>query len=203
MCEQKRRYSDRDEPYARIGFAAYQHFYTRHMGQRTPLTHKQFATSDYHGGFIRFGKYALSINMIQPLAFVDFLLRIEVPIDRWTQPDWYARYIRELNKNETPLEAIERNFMLMKQWSRDTGYDWGDFFRQIAPPLAALWIINGRISPWLLFTASSATDLLRRFNTEQKMMVDKAIDITYWKERLARHKGDVERIRTLLAENNI
>jgi len=202
LCEQKRRFLQRDEPSVRLAFATYQHFYTRYMRQRT-LTHKSFSTSPFYNAFLRFAKYALSLNMSHPLAFVDFLLRVDAPIDKWTQPDWYARYIRELNKNETPMEAIERNFLLMQQWSIDTGHNWRDFFRLIAAPLATLWIINGRISPWLLFTASSAVDLMRRFNKEQQQMVDNTIDIVYWKAKIARHQESVDLIRGMLAEHNI
>lgn len=201
ICEQKRRYLHRDNKTEKLAFIVYQHFLRVSLRQTASQTN--FARSRLYAAFVRFARHLMSLEVSNPLAFVDFLLRIEQPIDRWTKPEIYARYIRELNKNETPLEAIERNFMLMEQWAISTGENWRDFFRRIPPPQAVLWIIGGRISPWLLLTASSATDLTKRLNAEQGQMIDKAIDTDFWQAKIARHRDEVEMIRAMLAERDL
>jgi len=203
VCEQKRRHLQRDDKSVKLAFFIYQHFYQVAMKRRQPPNYEQFAHSQFYTDFIRFARYLIDLGAISPRHFVDFLLRVEAPIARWTNPVMYATYIRELNKNETPDQAIERSFMLMEQWSVESGEDWRDFFRKLPPPQATLWIINGKISPWLLFTASSAPALMARLNTEQAAMVDQAIDTTYWRAKLARHQPIVDAFRTTLAENGI
>lgn len=203
LCEQKRRHLARDDHPVRLGFMAYQQFYTKAMGRRTPPDYASFAKSKMYAAFVRFGKHLIDLNTVNPRAFIDFLLRIEAPIDRWTSPTLYGTYIRELNKNESPLDAIERNFMLMQQWSLENDVDWRDFFRKVDPPRAALWIVSGRISPWILLTASSAGDLLDRMTADQMKTIEQAVDADFWRAKLARNAEEVETIRTMLAENGI
>jgi hypothetical protein len=203
MCEQKRRHLQRDEKPVKLAFIAYQTFYQRSMRQKTPPTYTSFAKSTLYLVFVRFGRHVLDLNAVNPLAFIDFLLRVEAPIDKWMNPTLYSTYIRELNKNETPLDALARNFILMQQWATENGDDWRTFFRKIDVPLAALWIANGRISPWVLFIASSAHDLMQRFNPEQVALIEHSIDPEFWRLKIERHQSDVEMIREVLAEHGI
>lgn len=203
LCEQKRRYLQRDDKAVKLGFLAYDRFYQRSMGRRKPQTYESFAKSTLYSGFVRFGKHLIDINALNLIGFIDFLLRIEAPIDKWISTILYATYVRELNKTEPALDALERNFMLMQEWAVSTGAEWFDFFRKVEPALATLWISSGRISPWVLFTASSAHDLLARFSPEQTGLVEKAIDPEFWRLKLERHQQEVEVIRSMLAENGI
>jgi len=98
---------------------------------------------------------------------------------------------------------LERNFLLMQQWANDTGDHWQDFFRRVEPPLAALWIASGRISPWVLFVASSAHDLLNRFSPEQHAILDAAIDLGFWRLKIKHHQHDVDIIRAMLTDHGI
>jgi hypothetical protein len=182
---------------------AYQQFYRRSMAQHKLPTMESFEASKLYTAFVRFARHLLDLAAINPMSFVDFLVRTEAPIDKWTHPVYYGTYIRELNKNEGLLAAIERSFIVMEHWAIDAGERWQDFFRLLAPAKAVLWIINGRISPWLLFTASSTPDLLTRLNPEQLRKVEDAIDVAFWTIKLERHQADVEHIRAMLKEWNI
>jgi hypothetical protein len=201
LCEARRRHLQRDDKPVKLGFMAYERFLKRTM--RKHPTYESFSASSLYGAFIRFGRYLINLNAMNPLGFIDYLILAETPIARWTDNVMYSTYIRELNKNEPPIDAIERNFTLMQQWSTSSGEEWFDFFRKVEPPQAALWIANGRISPWLLFTASSAHALFARFTSEQTAMVENTIDPGFWQLKIERHKEEVNTIRAMLAENGI
>lgn len=201
LCEPKRRFLQRDDKSVKLAFIAYQRFYERAMRRET--TQAKFEASQFYTAFVRFARYLLDVNAINPTAFVDFLIRVEAPVDKWTQPKYYSRYIQELNKNESLLDAIERSFMVMEHWAVDSDADWHDFFRCLSPAKATLWLISGKISPWLLFTASSAADLFKRLNAEQMAMIEQAIDVTFWRAKLARHQAEVDEIRVMLTEHGI
>lgn len=202
MCELKRRFLQRDDKSVKLGYMAFQQFYQRSMRKPAP-SYDKFSASNLYTGFVRFGRYVIDLQVVKPLSFLDFLLSVETPIDRWTKPILYETYIRELNKNEAPLDALERNFLLMQQWANNTGDRWQDFFRRVEPPLAALWIGSGRISPWVLFVASSAHDLLSRFSPEQNFILDAAIDPVFWRLKIKHHQADVDIIRAMLTEHGI
>lgn len=201
VCEQKRRFLQRDERHVRLGFMAYEEFYRHAMHQA--VSYDNFMASTLYGGFVRFGRHLLNLGAINVVGFINFLLRIEAPIDEWTNLRLYRTYIRELSKTETALDAIERNFRLMQQWSETSGEQWHDFFRKVEPPLATLWISNGRLSPWMLFTASSANELLTRLNQEQTGMVEQSVDTEFWQLKIERHQQEVEEIRSMLAQHGI
>lgn len=203
VCEPKRRHQQRDEKPVKFAFIAYQHFF-RHSMRGKPLpSYESFAKNNLYLAFVRFGRYVQDINAVNPLGFVDFLLHVTAPIDKWISPTLYNTYIRELNKNETPLDALERNILLMQTWARDTGNDWREFFHKVEPPLAALWISNGRISPWMLFVAASAHDLMQRLQADQTALIERSIDPEFWRLKIERHQHDVEIIREVLAEHGI
>ncbi len=202
MCGQKQRFLDRDLPHVRLAFAVYQRFYQLSYGAKraTAKSYEDFARSPYYAAFVRFGRYVRSMNVVAWEAFVDYLIRGAVKLDRWESPVIYEAYIRDLNRRESADAAIERNILLMQQWSIDTGEAWVDFFRKVPTTLATQWIRSGRISPWVLYTAPSATDLFSRMSDEQLTLIESYIDPSFWKAKLDRHIDDVESIKAILKE---
>lgn len=203
LCEPKRRHLQRDDKAVQIGFMAYQQFWLRSMHRKMPPDYVKFAKSTMYLAFVRFGRRVIELHAINPMGFVEFLLRNQTKIDEWTNPTRYISYVRELTKAEQAVDAIERNFKLMQRWASDTSQDWHEFFYRIEPSLAVLWIISGRISPWILFTASSAHDLFDRLTVEQVNMAEQVIDREFWQIKMKRHEDEVTLIRSMLAENGI
>lgn len=203
MCEQKERFLDKDRKHVKLAFKVYQHFYTISYRAQKPKTYEDFAKSKYFRAFTKFGKYLLDVNAVNMMAFVDFLIKMQVPLDDWCKESVYQLYLREYTKKETPLAAIERNFLLMQQWELETGEDWRNFFRKVQPTLATMWIRAGRISPWLLYTAQSAQDLFSRMSEEQVNLIRDAIDPKYWEKKLRDEAENIKVICDILEEEGI
>lgn len=195
VCEQRRRHLDRNEQNVKLGFWVYQRFYKRNYRNIRERTFEDFRKSSVYLAFCKFGRYLLDINAVNVNAFIDFILDGGIPVDQWTNSVVYETYLRELNKKETPEAALERNFLLMQQWADHNSAEWTDFFRQIAPPLATLWIRTGRISPWVLYTASSAAELFARMTDEQMSLVEAAIEPKFWMKKLEAEAAQVAIIR--------
>lgn len=192
-CEKKRRWLWKDEKYATMGFRAYQLFYEISMKSKKPKTQEDFIESQYYTAFIRFGKYLVDINAIDPIGFTDFLVRTNVRLDDWCSPRPYEIWIRELGKKEHPDRALERNILLMEQWARETGEDWTDFFRHVSTPLATRWIKTGRLSPWLLFTVGQ--DLIERLSDEQLVLIQELLDSNFWSKKFETYAEEVRSIK--------
>jgi len=199
-CEQKRRAMQRDDKDVKIGFMAYQRFFVQRMARRSrPPTYESFCKSSLYLAFVRFGRHVIQTNAINPMGFTDFLIKADVAIDNWTSPTVYETYVRELNKNELPVEALERTLLFMQQWATENEVNLTDFFRVVPTPLATLWIKSGRISPWILLMAPSASELMGRLSTEQADLVNSAVDADFWDAKMRRHKDAAEAISTELA----
>jgi len=203
LCEAKRRVMQRSERHVELGFAAFRRFWERRQNPRHMPDWPKFEANSLYIVFVKFGRHILNMQVINPLGFVDFLLRAEVAIDHWCDSDKYQSYIREMIKNETPLEALERSLVLMESWGEKNQENWTDFFRKISPSLAVLWILSGRISPLILLTAPSAPALLNRLDSGQMAKINAVIDERFWEIKMSRHKEQIDYIVAELRANDL
>lgn len=192
-CEKKRRWLWKDEKYATMGFRAYQLFYEVGMKYKKVKTQEDFIDSQYYSAFIKFGKHLVDINAIDPIGFTEFLIRTNVRLDDWCLPRPYEIWVRELGRKEHPDRALERNILLMEQWSRETGEEWTDFFRKVNPQLATKWIKTGRLSPWLLFTVGD--QLVERLSDEQLVLVQELLEPGFWFKKFDTFEDEVRSIK--------
>ena len=73
-CEKKRRWFQRDEPHARLGFMAWSRFYELNsFGKKKEFKNSQrnFIDSQYYLGFVKFGRHIRDLNAIEPSKFID------------------------------------------------------------------------------------------------------------------------------------
>lgn len=203
-CEKKKRYMERDQPHSVLAFRFYELFWKiNYSNRRAKRDFMEFMNSRYFNGFLTFAQHVIALNAIQPMEFAEFLMKANVPISKWCSDSLYDLYLKETIKRETPLQAVERNFRLMEQWSNDTGEDWRLFFRRVEPTLATKWIRSGRISPWVLYTSTTARDLLDRMSPEQIGLVKEIIDPEFWSGKLNADQKTLATIVEILTEEGI
>lgn len=203
-CEKKTRYLERDQPHSILAFKFYELFWKiNYSNRQAKRDFMEFLNSRYYNGFVTFARHVIAINAIQPLDYAEFLMKANVPISKWCSDSLYDLYLKETIKRETPLQAVERNFRLMEQWSNDTGEDWRLFFRRIEPTLATKWIRSGRISPWVLYTSTTARDLLDRMTPEQISLVKEIIDPEFWSGKLSADRKTLDTIVEILSEEGL
>jgi hypothetical protein len=202
-CEKKRRWLSRDEKAYKMAFLVFRKFYDVNFRSMKPRTYEDFMVSSHFTAFVKFGKYLLDIQAINPEAFVDFLLKAEVPMKNWTVGFVYEQYIRELNKRESAESAVSRNILLMQQWEMESGLPWNEFFKHVSPNLATAYIRSGRLSPWVLYTAGTSHELMERFSEEQLKMIEQYVDPRFWQRKFSEHKDEVDFIKEILNEAGI
>lgn len=200
LCEKKRRWFNKDEKYVKLALFSYQKFYQIQFKGRKVPDYESFMNSQHYIGFTKFARYIIDLNALNPEGFIEFVIKSAIPLKDWTNPTVYEMYVRELTKKETPDRAIERNILLMQQWSQDTGEQWNDFFRKVNTNLAVMWIRSGRISPWIIYTAKSVNDLFGRMSDEQLGLIHEYVDPKYWKAKIRMNKEDVEWLKNALDE---
>ena len=205
-CEKRRRWLFKDEKDVKIGFQAYQLFFKKSftgLNRRShDRTYEDFMNSNYYAGFVRFGKFVLEVNVVDPMNYVEFLVKNDIKLKDWTLDSVYDIWLREVGKKEDIFRALERNILLMQQWSQDTGEDWTDFFRKVNPQLATKWIKNGRISPWLLYSGFG-DDLFSRMSDEQLNFLTELLDPQYWLLRLEQEITYVRDVQHTLRQNGV
>jgi hypothetical protein len=200
LCEQKRRWINRDAKYVRLGFLAYNRFYTLTQGSKKDKAYDHFCKSSYYTAFTKFGRHILEINAIDPEKFVDFVINNSVKLDKWCSDSVYETYIRELNKKETAERAVERGILLMQQWSRENDRPYNVFFREISKPRLIHWIKSGRISPWIIFNCDSGSTAMAGLNDQELNLVNEYLEPTFWTKKFNTRSDDVSFVQMVLTE---
>lgn len=202
-CEKKRRWLSKDEKYERMGFMVFRKFFEVSFRSKPPRTYQDFVDSLHYSAFVRFGRYLHEIQALNPESFVEFLVKAQVPMKSWETAFVYEQFVRELAKKEPAASAFERNILLMKQWETDTDEPWYDFFRKVNTNTATQLIRAGRLSPWVLYTAESAFELLERMTEEQMTMIEQYVTPIFWERKFIEQPQEVDFIRELLKEAGV
>jgi len=205
-CEKKRRWYRKDDPEVRLGFIAWNRFYELNtFSKKTEFktSHRNFIDSQYYSAFIKFGKHMRDLNAIEPAKFIDYVIKNNLPIDKWTHDFVYEQYVRELTRQESGEEALERNIMLMNEWSMQTGESWIDFFRKVNTNQAVAWLKSGRISPWILYNVSSSIEFFERCTPEQLDMIKTYAPPGPWKIKFNKNKDSCNFIKETLQNSGM
>lgn len=205
-CEKKRRWFSKDDPHVRIAFMAWNRFYELNSFGKSKgysNSYRNFIDSQYYNAFVKLGRHIVDLNAVEPLKFVDYVIKNNLPIDKWTHDFVYEQYIRELTRHEPAEDALERNIMLMNEWSMQTNERWNDFFRKVNPNQATMWVKSGRISPWVLYNADSAVDLFERCSPEQILIIKSCAPPGPWKIRFNKQKDSSDFIRNVLRSSGM
>jgi hypothetical protein len=205
-CEKKQRWFNKDSVESRISFLAWNRFYTLanlNKNKDFYANFRNFIDSKYYNSFYKFGKYIVSIDAVESGKFIDYVIKNNLPIDKWTHHDVYETYIRQLISQESADHAIERTIKLIDKWGIETNNLWTDFFRIVNPGQLILWLKGGRISPWVIYNIDSAADFFNRCTPEQLAIIKDVAPISVWKVKFNNNKETCDIIRETLKKSGM
>ena len=201
MCERKRRWMNKDEPESRIAFSVWLDF----MKYVSPNTKKEKTIDDFirsadYIGFVKFANYLIELRPLESDKFTNWLFKMSVRLSDWTKPGTYQLYVQEAAKKETSERALERTILAMVDWGERTNNRWQDFFNKVAPATAMNMITMGRISPWIIYSAEAAQQLLDRMEPGQIDTITKHVDTKWWINEVKQNESQVLWINTLMTQ---
>lgn len=200
LCEPKRRHQQRDEVGVRLAFQAWLRFFELTQGSAKTKTYEDFADSPYYVAFTKFGRHMHGLRAVNPTAFIDYVIKANKKLDHWCKDSIYNEYLFEYLRKEHPQDAIERGIVEMQAWADEDGDAVTDFFRKATPSRICAMIVNGRVSPWVIYCCDSGQDSIARLNEEQITMIYAWIDPDYWQRKLKDYLADTEWCKHVLAQ---
>ena len=75
LCEQKRRWQQKDETGVQWGLQAYLKFYEMTQGSAKLKSYEDFVKSPYYNAFVKWGRHCVGIRGINPSQFLEWLLK--------------------------------------------------------------------------------------------------------------------------------
>ncbi len=204
MCEQKRRFTQKDERRVRYGFYAFQRFYEISMNTKNAKTYEEFCNSPYYNAFVKFGSFISNVKPLYPEKYIDYVVRSGVKLDHWCKEEMYEKYAVELIRKEGVETALERSVQTMLEWaSENEPAPWNHYFQHVSLNRAVWHIKDGKISPWLVLNCKSGKEMLSKFNDEQFTMVYHVMDPEHWAMRFKRSPKDIALVKDVAKESNL
>jgi hypothetical protein len=200
MCVKKRRYIDIDTAGSRIGFTAFRRFYELSAQSKSAKTKEDFIASPYYIDFAKFGNFLAVLKPVHLEQYIDFVIRHGVKLKDWTKDFVYELYIVDLLKKEPAASATDRTITEIMSWSEKNNIPFCEFFLKISPNEAVSIIRTGRLSPWVLYLATTSNTLMNKFTEDHMKFIGEMIDVGFWSRKLRKEVEDVDYIKSLLEQ---
>ena len=200
MCEQKRRYLQKDERRVQLGYQAFVRFYELCQKVEKPKTYEEFCKSPYYTAFVKFGSFLSNVKPLYPDKYIDYVVTSGVKLDHWCREELYQKYAIDLILREKVETAMERSIKTMMNWADEKEAPWNDYFKYASLNRAVMDIKDGKISPWIILNCKTGKDMMKRFNDEQLQIVFPIMDPNHWALRFRRLPADVEMVKEITKE---
>ena len=198
LCENKRRWQDKDQPGNRIGFQSWLNFYTKNTGTKKKKTYTDFTKSAYYIAFVKFGHYCVDLKCINVTRYADWLLKNQIKIDRWCSDKNYTSFLIEYLRTEDHMDAIARSIETNIDMSKEAGIATKDCLRYANKNRIAYAITTGKISPWMLYQSESGVKFLEELDESQQKMIIDYINPEQWAIKFRRNNEMVTQVKELL-----
>lgn len=198
VCEQKKRWLDKDKPGNRIAFNSWKNFYQKYHPNKKSLEYKDFLTSTYYNSFLKFGNYCVEADVLNPSAYFIYLSSNRVPIDSWASDNTYTKYLTEYLLLEDGLEAVERSLEFLLDISVDENIKISDVFNFVNPNKLCYSIIKGKVSPWVLYQSDTGKVFLANLNKDQTGLIFDYIDPKKWSVKFHRDSDVTNTVKRIL-----
>ena len=198
MCESKRRWQQEKDTGVRFGLQAYVKFYETMSAGNKDKSYAGFVSSPYYSAFVKFGQYIVSIQAVNPTAFIEWIIKSNKKLDSWCSDRNYDEYLLQYLRHENPQDALERALKEMEKWAEENNSVFNHFFLFGNENKICQMINNGRISPWVIFNCDSGTAMLGKLNTSQLDIIYSIIDPDFWNRKLETYASDASWVKDIL-----
>ena len=199
LCENKRRWQDKDMLGNRIGFQSWLSFYTKNTSAKKQRTYLDFIKSAYYIAFIKFGHYCVNVKCLNVSRYADWLLKNNIKIDKWCSDENYTKFLVEYLRDEDPLDAVARSIEITIELAKEAGLQSKDCLRYANRNRLCYMITGGKISPWMLYQCESGIEFIESLDESQQRMIIDYISPEKWAVRFKRHSSAVTQVKELLS----
>lgn len=192
VCEQRRRYQEKDDRGVQLGLHSYFKFYELTQGSAKLKTFDDFVKSSYYKAFVKFGKHCVDIHAIKPERFIEWLLKHNKKIDHWCKDSIYTEYLSYHLQHEAVEDALTRAIEFGTKWNEETGHPAHDCLRFGNSNSLSYQVSTGRISAWILYNCESGQKFLSELNEEQVSLIWPYIDSAVWQKKFKDYPANQE-----------
>lgn len=198
LCEQKRRWNERDNQVNRYAHQAYKIYYQKNHPTKNRTDYKDFIYSPYFSAFIKFSNYCLANKVINMPRYLDYLVSNKIVVDNWNSDINYTKFLIEYIRLEDPYDAITRSIECLSTMCQEQNIQLHDTFKYINANRLCHVIVSGQLSPWLLYQSSEGIKFIESLNGDQIRLIFDYINPDLWSVKFARNKSTADDIKKIL-----
>ena len=201
MCERKRRFSQEKEQGVQLGYNAYLKFFESTQSSSKTKSYEDFVNSDFYIAFVKYGRYQVAIRSVNFISFTGWLIKQNKKLDDWTKDVYYITWLQEYIRREAAVDALERSLKEMQEYADSEptlGDDFSAYFKSGNSNRIVHHIVNGRLSPWVIYNCDSGIDWLSELGQEHLSLVMPWIDPDFWQKKFRENREEVAWIKSVL-----
>jgi hypothetical protein len=203
LCEQKRRFQQKDEIGVQWGLRSFLKFFEMTQGNSKSKNYEDFSKSPFYAAFVKFGRYCVNTRCINFISFTEWLLKHNKKLDYWCSDSLYEEWMHSYLRKESPQDSLERALKEMQEYA-DTHPElqngFVDYFRNGNVNRIVHHICSGRISPWVLFNCDSGIEFLGNLTEDQTGIIWKYIEPDFWQRKFHDFPQDAEWVKDILKQ---
>ena len=197
LCEQRRRFQQKDIQFARYGYEAFVALQDKFFGKQNKKSEEDFRKSDFYLACLRWGHFVIDINSINTKQYLTWLLMKNVPIDQWNKDEIYDCWLQYYVFIESAWDAFERSIKKMSIWSEEIGKPYEEYFRSAGTARILTDIRKGWVSGWVVFCCKSGREWLNSLEQSDLELVWNWCDPNRWRIRLERMTDETKEITNI------
>ena len=202
-CDKKTRYEI--DMKSIIGQQAYSWFclwLTEKHKTSAKITHETFIVSKYYKAFIKFTEFSKKVSLVDTSSYIKYMIEKDIMPYYWCDSVWYNAFMQQFEKT-TPYKAlITISIKTLQSLAEEHNCDVGDIFDYIEFFEIHSGIVQRKISPMLLLKSKKFIKFMGIMNEEQHKLLEDAIDIKHYRERL-KTQVIARYVRTVIEALNI
>jgi hypothetical protein len=184
-CVSKTRMSTINTPESRIAHLAWQKVMAGFKNKKN--TQLDFVKDSHYKAFIEMSKTVCDNKIPDPFAYIDWLLDHKINVDKWSEINYLHRYTIEMLKTEKVLDSVYRSINTIFDISEEMGgILTSEVFKSAPSGVICRKIIQGNISPWVIYNSASGHEFLSRINPLETEAIYDWIDPDWWNLRMKR-----------------
>ena len=128
ICEQRRRFQQKDTIFSRVGFQVYLEIQKFNCGNN--VTEEQYRHSNFYLICQKFGRFATDVNCPDIPEYLNWLQKNNIPIDSWNNDIAYSSWLSDRIFKENFWLAFERSMNTIMDWAEENNSEYNNYFRE-------------------------------------------------------------------------
>ena len=203
LCEQRRRYQQKDSLFARYGLEAFIAIQHTFFGKNKKITEEDFRKSDFYLACVRWGHFVIDIACLDFQKYLSWLLNLNIPLDKWNKEEIYDCWLQAHVFIENHWEAFERSIKTLISWGEETGNPYELYFNNAGTARIITDIRRGAITGWLIFCSKTGRKWLANINKSDLELIWEWINPARWKIALEKSPIDTNEMTKICEKTNL